>query len=198
MSSPSPSEVSRLLAAWGAGSQRALEDLLPLVYRELRTLAARHLRRERRNHTLQPTALVNEAFLRLVGQDRVAWQGRAHFLAIAAQAMRRVLIDHARRHVAARRGGGVTALPLEPFAAAPAASTVDLLALDEALTKLERLDPRAARVVEERCFAGATVEETAEALGIAPITVMRDWKMAQAWLQRQLSGAKGEGSADGP
>ena len=198
MPSPPPSEVSRLLSAWGAGSQSALEDLLPLVYRELRTIAARHLRRERRNHTLQPTALVNEAFLRLVGQERVDWHGRAHFLAIAAQAMRRVLIDHARRHAAARRGGGITALPLEPFAEAPAAPTVDLLALDEALTRLEQLDPRAARVVEQRCFAGATVEETAEAMGIAPITVMRDWKMAQAWLQRQLSGAQGEQSADGP
>jgi RNA polymerase sigma factor (TIGR02999 family) len=193
----SPSNVSRLLAESGVGNQRALDELLPLVYRELRAIARRQLRGERRDHTLQPTALVHEAFLRLVGQDELAWRGKAHFLAIAGQAMRRVLVDHARRHRADKRGGGVAALPVEAIADIGVAPGVDLLGLDEAMTRLERLDPRAARVIEQRYFAGASVEETAEALGVAPVTVMRDWKMARAWLQRELSSRDGAPSADG-
>jgi RNA polymerase sigma factor (TIGR02999 family) len=201
LTSRSPSTVSRLLEESAAGSHRALEDLMPLVYRELRLIARRYLRAERRDHTLQPTALVHEAFLRLVGHERAVWKGRGHFLAVAAQAMRRILVDHARRHRADKRGGGAEVLQVEGLEDLAVAPDVDLVGLDEAMTRLEQLDPRAARVVEQRYFAGSSVEETAEALGVAEITVMRDWKMARAWLQRELSGGAGEknepGSADG-
>jgi RNA polymerase sigma-70 factor, ECF subfamily len=197
LTSRSPSHASRLLAESAAGNHRALEDLLPLVYRELRLIARRYLRAERRDHTLQPTALVHEAFLRLVGQERAVWKGRGHFVAVAAQAMRRILVDHARRHRADKRGGGAEVLPIEGFEELAVAPGVDLVGLDEAMTRLEQLDPRAARVVEQRYFAGASVEETAEALDVSPMTVMRDWKMARAWLQRELSGGASAGSADG-
>lgn len=185
MNGDRPSEVSRLLAAWGEGDGGALERLLPLVYHELRKVAGAQFRGERPDHTLQPTALVHEAFLRLAGQDEVVWQGRAHFFAIAAQAMRRILVDHARRRRAAKRDGGQQ-VPLQEVAATAVAPARDVLELDRLLTELEGLDARAARVLEQRYFAGSTVEETAEALAVAPATVYRETRFALAWMRRRL------------
>jgi RNA polymerase sigma factor (TIGR02999 family) len=177
--------------AWGAGDRAAGERLLPEVYAELRRCAARAMRRESAEHTLQATALVHEAYLRLVDQRRVQWQNRAHFFGIAAQVMRRILVDHARARHAAKRGGGATQLTLgDGDAAAPAADgALDLLALHDALERLAGLDPEQARLVELRYFGGLSIEETAEALDVSPATVKREWALARAWLRRELGAA---------
>ena len=190
MSEHDPHEVTRLLQELDAGQADAAEQLAPLVYGELHVLAVHAMRREQDGHTLRPTALLHEAFLRLVGQQNAAWQSRSHFYGIAANAMRRILVDHARRRRAAKRDGGLR-VTLDDSAAAVAggdASALDLIALDEALSRLGALDPRQARVVELRFFAGLEVEETARALGISPATVKRDWTFARAFLQRELAG----------
>lgn len=187
MEKPSGQEVTALLREWSAGDRGALERLMPLVYEELRKLAASHLKSERGNHTLQPTALVHEAYLRLVGQRSVSWASRAHFYGIAARMMRRVLVDHARKRQAAKRSPGTLFLDLAEEAAAPSPERMpELLVLDRALTELERLDPRQARVVELRFFAGLSVEETAEVAGISTATVKREWKTARAFLRHEI------------
>ncbi len=183
-----PGEVTALLLAWRTGDREALEKLIPLVYGDLRERAERYLKRERAGHTLQPTALVHEAYLKLVDQTRVAWRNRAHFLGVAARAMREVLVDYARRHRSGKRGAGQTLVALEDGSAAASPRSVDLLALDVALERLASHDERQSRLVELRVFGGLTIDETAEALGISPATVSLDWKHAQAWLHRELSG----------
>jgi RNA polymerase sigma factor (TIGR02999 family) len=180
-------DVTRLLEEMNTGREHALEELLPLVYRELRRQAARYLRRERRNHTLQPTALVNEAFLKLVDQN-VPWQNRAHFFGVAAQAMRRILVDHARTQQRVKRGGVSPKVTLDEAMIAAQERSIDVLALDEALGRLSALDERQARVVELRFFAGLSVEETADVMRISPATVKREWSMAKAWLHGELGG----------
>ncbi|HVE77426.1 MAG TPA: sigma-70 family RNA polymerase sigma factor [Gemmatimonadaceae bacterium] len=190
----SPADVTGLLVAWGAGDRSAGERLLPAVYAELRRQAARAMRRETSDHTLQATALVHEAYLRLVDQRRVDWRNRAHFFGVAAQVMRRILVDHARSRRAAKRGGGVQRLTLgdaleDPGRrGAPGAvdAGLDVLALHEALERLAVLDPDQARLVELRYFGGLTVEQTADALGISPATVKREWAIARGWLRREL------------
>jgi RNA polymerase sigma factor (TIGR02999 family) len=184
---PPPSQVTKLLQGWRAGDPRALDALLPLVYDELRRLAHYHLRNERPNHTLQSTALVHEAYFRLVGQDFPEWKSRAHFFAIAAQLMRQVLVDYARRQRASKRGGGICTLPLDDAVALPQSKDVDVLALDDALNALAELDPRQTRVVELRFFAGLSLEEISEVTEIATATVQRDWTAARAWLYREIS-----------
>lgn len=181
-------ETTRLLLQACQGQQAALEALLPLVYDELKAIAVRKLRGERRDHTLQPTALVHEAFLRMVDQTRVQWQGRAHFCAVAANMMRRILVDHARAKAAEKRGAGRRELPLlETIGLARERNPVDIVALDDLLTELARLHERHARVVELRFFGGLNVEETAHTLGVSPATVKNDWRAARAWLLAQLS-----------
>ena len=191
--SPSGTDVSVLLRAWSGGDQTALERLTPIVYSELHRLAGRYMRRERPGHSLQTTALVNEAYMRLVGYTRMRWQDRAHFFAVAAQVMRRILVEHARRHNL-KRGGDVPHVALDEAALVGADADVDLVALDDAMTALARVDPRKMQVVEMRFFGGLSVEETAEVLGISPVTVKRDWRMAKAWLYRELA----DGTTDGP
>jgi len=182
-----PTGVTQLLIDWSKGDQAALDQLMPLVYSELRRLASNYLRRERQGHTLQPTALVNEAYLKLVDQRSAKWQNRAQFFGISAQLMRRILVDHARQHRAAKRGGSeqqrLSITSAEKFAKQ---SEIDLLALNEALDELTKMDPQQARIVELKFFGGLSIEETAEVLGIGHATVERDWKMARAWLRRQL------------
>jgi RNA polymerase sigma factor (TIGR02999 family) len=179
--------ITQLLIDWGKGDHAALEKLMPLVYSELRRLASNYLRRERGEHTLQPTALVNEAYLKLVDQRNPKWQNRAHFFGIAAQLMRRILVDHARQHQAAKRGGTeqqrISLTGAEVLAKQP---EVDLLALNEALDELAKMDPQQSRIVELKFFGGLSIEEIAEVMGIGHATVERDWKMARAWLRRQL------------
>ena len=188
MATPSTGDVTGLLLEWNQGSEEARERLIPLVYRELRRLAGRSLRSERGDHTLQATALVHEAYLKLVDQRRVRWQNRAHFFAVAAGLMRRILVDHARRHGALRRGGDAQKLPLaEEVVGAPAQSDIDLISLDAALTALAALDSDQARIVELRFFGGLSVEETAEAMAVSRATVNREWSMARAWLHRRLT-----------
>ncbi len=179
-------DVTQLLVDWSNGDQQALERLLPLVYDELRRRARLYLSRERDGHTLQPTALVNEAYLRLIDQTRVRWQDRTHFLAVAAQVMRRILVDHARTRKRSKRGGGAAAVGLDEVQLAAPERAVDLVALDDALEALAQLDPRQAAIVEQRYFGGMTIEETAQRLGISPATVKRDWEGARAWLYREL------------
>jgi len=183
---PSPQEITRMLADWRAGRTDALDRLMPLVYDELRRLADRYLRRERPGHTLQATALVHEAYLQLVDQKNVEWQNRAHFIGVAAQLMRRILVEHARRHHAEKRGGGEPNVTLDEALEWSAGREVALVALDDALNALAALDPQQGRIVELRFFGGLTVDETAEALGVSPRTVDREWRMARAWLQREL------------
>jgi RNA polymerase sigma factor (TIGR02999 family) len=178
--------VTNLLAAWSGGDPVALERLMPLVERELHLLASRYLRRERPGHTLQTTALVHEAYLRLVDQRDVRWQSRAHFFGIAAQMMRRILVDHARRIAYARRGGGAAKVSLDEACVVSAERAAELVALDDALLALARLDGRKCRVVELRYFGGLSVEETAEVLGVSTDTVGRDWRAARAFLRREL------------
>lgn len=186
-------EVTLLLHAWGDGDKAALDRLAPLVYSELRRIAARLMAGERAGHTLQATALVNEAYLRLVDTHLASWQDRAHFFALCAQAMRRILVDHARSRGSVKRGAGQVRMELEEGLAAAPSAEADLLKIDDALNRLAALDPRKGQVVELRFFGGLSVEETAEALKISPETVMRDWKMARAWLYRELSGNEQNG-----
>ena len=186
MSRPSSNEASQLLTDWGNGDQSALEKLLPMVSEELHRLAHYYMTRERAGHTLQTTALVNEAYMRLADQKHTRWQNRAHFFAIAAQLMRRILVDHARSLHASKRGGGAERVPLEGVAVLSPEPSVDLLALDEALKRLHELDSRKSQIVEMRYFGGLTVDETAEVLRVSSVTVMRDWSLAKAWLHREI------------
>jgi RNA polymerase sigma factor (TIGR02999 family) len=186
---PSDSDsVTRLLLDWSDGNQQALEELLPLIYDELRRLAHNFLYRERPGHTLQTTALVHEAYLKLIDQKDARWQNRAHFFAIAAQAMRRILIDSARKHVAVKRGSGGEKLSLDETAIISLEPDVNLLALDEALKALAEIDPQQSRIIELRYFGGLTIEETAEVMKLSPATIKRDWTMARAWLHQALRG----------
>jgi len=180
-------DVTQLLVHWGKGDKQALDRLMPLVYDELHRMASRYLRRERPGHTLQTTALINEAYLRIVDQNRVNWQNRAHFFGVAAQMMRRILVDHARSHLYAKRGGGAQKLTLDEAIATPQERDLDLVALDDALTALAEIDPQQSRIIELRFFGGLTIEETAEVLSISPATVKRDWNMAKAWLYGEIS-----------
>jgi len=180
-----------MLQNWSKGDENALSELMPLVYDELRRQAARYLRKERADHTLQPTALANEAYLRLIDQKHVSWQNRAHFFGIAAQLMRRILVDHARKGHAEKRGGAAAKLPLDEAIGVPderEQRDVDLLALDRALSQLAEVDERQSRIVELRYFGGLKIEEVAEVLGISPTTVKRELNFAKAWLHLQLSG----------
>ena len=186
---PTQHEVTELLVAWSEGNEAALERLLPVVYEELRRLARRHMRREHAGHTLQTTALVHEAYLRLVNQRDVRWQNRAHFFAAAAQLMRRILIDHARGRHRLRRGGGAQKVSLAEAADLFQKPAIDLLVLDEALKNLAEVDERQGRIVELRFFGGLSVEETAEVLKISPSTVRKDWTFAKAFLHRAMSHA---------
>jgi RNA polymerase sigma factor (TIGR02999 family) len=187
---PSAGEVTRLLVELRSGNPEARDKLIPLVYTQLHRLAARYMRRERPDHTLQPTALVNEAYLRLVSQKVASWKDRAHFFGIAARLMRQILVDHARVRREEKRGGKAEKLPLDQALEFSPARSRELTELDDALKSLERVDPQQARVVELRFFGGLTVEETAEELGISPRTVKRDWGVARAWLHGEISGSK--------
>jgi RNA polymerase sigma factor (TIGR02999 family) len=192
-SGPAPG-VTQLLVNWSKGDQAALERLMPLVYGELHRLAAAYLRRERPNHTLQSTALVHEAFMRLVNQQDVEWRNRAHFYAIAAQMIRRILVDYARSQRAEKRGAGAVKLELDEALAVPQKSDVDLLGLNDALERLAEMDPRQGRIVELRFFAGLSIEETAEVMQLSPASIKREWNSARAWLFRDLTrnpGAQG-------
>ena len=182
-------EITRMLREWSGGKQEALDALLPLVYAELHRQAARYLRRERAGHTLQTTALIHETYLKLIDQREVNWQNRAHFFGIAAQAMRRILVDYARAKHREKRGGAGEDLPLEAaeLAVSGEEKSIDLVALDEALTRLAEMDERQARIVELRYFSGLSVEETAEVLHISPATVKNDWRTAKAWLYQQIT-----------
>src|ERR1700722_10722932 len=182
---PDNGEVSGLLRAWSDGDRGALDRLTPIVYDELRRLARRYMRGERPGHSLQTTALVNEAYIRLIDYKSMQWQNRAHFFAVSAQLMRRILVDHARRHNL-KRGGDVPHVSLEEAAMVGGVGSMDFLVLDDALNALARLDARKVQVVEMRFFGGLSVEETAEVLKVSPITVMRDWTTAKAWLYREL------------
>jgi RNA polymerase sigma-70 factor (ECF subfamily) len=193
---PSPQEVTALLLAWNQGDSAAFDALVPLVYGELHRLAQRALRHERPGHTLQTTALVNEAYLRLIDAKRVRWQDRAHFFAISAQLMRRILVDLARTRHRAKRGGHARQVTLDEALVVSDGRDLDLVALDEALERLASVDPRKSRVVELRFFAGLSVEETAEVLGVSGDTVMRDWKLAKIWLVRELCDASREAGDD--
>jgi len=183
-------QVSELLANWNNGHAEAREALMPLVYNELRKLAASHLRRERSDHTLQPTALVHEVYLRLADQKNVRWQDKTHFFGAAAQLMRRILVDHARSHTADKRGSGLPKVSLNEAIAMSRERPAELLALDESLTQLASTDPQQSRIVELRVFGGLTIEQTAEILGISPATVKRDWTLAKAWLLREIHKAE--------
>ena len=187
MSADSSLPVSELLVQWKRGEQQALEALLPLVYNELRRLAHRHLQAERAGHTLQSTALVHEAYLRLVDQEPLRTDNRAHFFALASHLMRQILVDYARKHNAAKRGIDNLTLTLDEAIALPKQGKLDLVALDDALNGLERLDPRQSRIVELRFFAGLSIEETSKVLAISPATVKRDWITARMWLYREIS-----------
>ena len=184
---PVRGDVSALLRAWSDGDHRALDALTPIVYAELRRLAHRYMRRERVDHSLQTTALVNEAYVRLVDYKRMQWQNRAHFFAVSAQLMRRILVERARRHNL-KRGRGVQYVPLDETAVVSEDPPVDFVALDDALNALARVDPRKVQIVEMRFFGGLTVDETAVVLKISPVTVRRDWSAAKIWLYRELTG----------
>ena len=183
-------DVSNLLRAWTGGDRTALEDLIPIVYRELRRLAHHYLRGEQPGHSLQTTALVHEAYLRLVDCKRMQWQNRAHFFALSGQLMRRILVENARRHNL-KRGAGIEHIPLDEAAILGPDRSPDLVALDAALNALGLVDPRKVQVVEMRYFGGLSLEETAEVLNVSPITVKRDWSAARVWLYRELTGGKG-------
>lgn len=186
MPQPTPPEVSQLLRAWSSGDEAALQQLVPLVYEELHRIARRYMRRERKGHTLQTSALVNEAYLRLVDWKNVEWQNRAHFFAVSAQMMRRILVDFARNRGYLKRGGGTLQVSLAEAAGISSERGTDLLALDEALHSLAAVDQRKSRMVELRFFGGLSVAETAEVLKVSAETVMRDWKLAKVWLLREL------------
>ena len=184
-----PHQITQLLAEWSDGNQAALDELYPLVYEELHRLARRYMSRERKGHTLQTTALINEAYVRLVDQRNVHWANRSHFFAISAQIMRRILIDHARRHAYAKRGGGAQQVSLEEVALVAREAGSDLMKLDEALKILAKMDPRRCHVVELRYFGGLSNEEIAGVLKVSENTVTRDWNLARAWLYQQLTGS---------
>ncbi len=185
-----PHELTQLLAAWGDGDRAALEKLTPLVYEELRRLAHQYMSHERPGHTLQTSALVNEAYLRLIDQKDVHWQNRAHFFGIAAQMMRRILVDHARQRRYAKRGGDARQVPLDEAMIVSEERAADVVALDEALNSLAEFDPRKSQIVELRFFGGLSIEETAEVLKVSPGTVMREWTLAKAWLKRAVMSDK--------
>ena len=187
-----PNQISCLLRSWNDGNRNALDELLPLVYEELRRQAHRYLRRERRNHTLQTTALIHEAYMNLIEQPNVIWQNREHFFAISANLMRQILVNYAIARHRKKRGGAAEDVQLdESIMIVSKARDFELLALDEALTRLAERDKQQARIVEMRYFGGLTIEETANAIGISPATVKRDWNMTKAWLHRELSGIHG-------
>lgn len=187
-------EVTQLLLDWGNGDKAALDKLVPVVYQELRRLAGYYMRRERPGHTLQTSALVNEAYMRLVDYRQMRWQSRAHFFAVAAQAMRRILVEHARKRHFAKRGGGAVQVSLDEAATVSEKQAADLIALDDSLTSLEAIDPRKSRIVELRYIGGLNIEETAEVLGISPATVQREWRAAKAWLYREIKEGKTDGA----
>lgn len=180
-------KITKLLLAWNQGDQQARDELMPLIYDELRRIAQAYLRRERAGHTLQPTALVHEAFLRLIDQSQVNWQNRAHFFGIAARLMRQILANHAEARQAAKRGGQAERISLNDVKLVSVEQEVDLVALDEAMKRLEAIDPPQCRIVELRYFSGLTIEEIAEVMNISPATVKREWSTARAWLRRELS-----------
>ncbi len=189
---PATREVTKLLNDWGAGDKSALDKLMPLVHAELHRLARQHMRREQPGHLLQTSALVNEAYLRLIDQTQVRWQNRAHFFGIAARLMRRILMDDARRRHRDKRGGPAIQVPLDEAADVPQQQAANLLALDDALQALAAIDPRQSEIVELRFFGGLSIEETAEVLKVSPGTVMRDWTFARAWLRQEMAGAEQE------
>jgi len=193
---PRSPDVTALLMELTNGNREAASELMPIVYDELRKLAGRYMRRERTDHTLQATALVHEAYLKLVQQQEANWQSRAHFFGIAAQVMRHILIDHARGHTSEKRGGGKRPVPLEEALIFTPEKSLELLRLDESLQRLAELDPRQGRVVELRFFGGLTVEETADVLGVSPKTVKREWSMAKAWLHGDMKRSHGDQPAD--
>ena len=190
----SPGEVTQLLVDWTGGNKAALDQLMPLVYKELRRLARHYLRKERHNHTLQSAALVNEAYVRLVDYSNLRWQDRAQFFGLAAQLMRRILIDHARKHHFAKRGGGARNVSLDEAAVLSEERASDLVALDDALRSLAEMDPRKSQVVELRFFGGLNIEETAEVLNISSMTVQREWRWAKAYLHREISKVSSDGA----
>jgi RNA polymerase sigma-70 factor, ECF subfamily len=194
MVSPSIQHVTRLLRAWGQGEDAALEELVPLVHQELRRLARRYMCGERPGHTLQTTALLNEAYLRLVNSRQVNWQNRAHFFAISAQLMRRILVDYARARAYQKRGGGVPKVTLDEALMGPQEKEHNLVALDDALEALANVDPRKSKVVELRFFGGLSVDQTAEVLKVSPDTILRDWRLAKAWLAREMGKAVATGN----
>lgn len=188
MSQTSSQDLTQMLIQLSQGKSQVVDDILPLIYDELRSLASNYLRRERSDHTLQPTALVHEAYIKLIDQTQVKWQNRAHFFGIAANIMRRILVDYARKHHADKRGGDAEKLPLEEeILIVSEGKSAELLALDEALENLAKIDPQKSKIVELRYFGGLSVEETAEVLGVSEITVKRHWRMAKAWLYGQLA-----------
>jgi RNA polymerase sigma factor (TIGR02999 family) len=185
--SASPKEVTQLLLSWNNGDEQALEKLMPLVYAELRRLARRYMGRESPGHTLQTSALINEAYMKLVDQQSVQWQNRAHFFAVAARVMRNILIDHARSHHYAKRGAGARKISLDETAVLTPERAADLVALDDALNALAVLDARKSRIIELRFFGGLSIDETAEVMKISPVTVTREWRAARAWLRREIT-----------
>lgn len=187
MKSLASKEITQLLSAWSNGDQKALDKLMPLVYEELHRLAARYMRRENPGHTLQTSALVNEAYIKLIGQKNVRWQNRAHFFGIAAQLMRRILVDHARTHGALKRGAGASKLPLDETAIVALDRSTDFILIDDALKNLARIDPSKSRIVEMRFFGGLTTEEIAEVEKVSPSTIEREWRKAKAWLYREIN-----------
>ena len=187
-----PQEITQLLTRWSGGDKAALDELIPLVYPELRRLARMYMGRENSAHTLQTSALINEAYLRLVNQQDVEWQNRAHFFAVAAQVMRHILVDHARKYRYSKRGGGAEHVPLDELAVVCDERAAELIALDDALNRLAIMDPRKSQIIELRFFGGLTVEETAEVMKLAPITIMREWRAAKAWLGRETLGTTGQ------
>ena len=193
MESSSPGQVTALLLAWRGGDATARDRLMPLVYAELRKMARRHMARERPGHTIQTTALVHELYLRLVDQERVRWQDRAHFFAIAAQLMRRILVDHARKRLNIKRGANAAMVPLEAAGEVFAKRAAEVVAIDDAVKTLSAVDERKGRIVELRFFGGLSIEETADVLGVSAGTIMRDWTLAKAWLKREVSGTRRDG-----
>ena len=187
MTTPAPEEMSQLLRDWSNGDQAALDKVMPVVYQELHRLAHHYMRKERVGHTLQTTALVNEAYMRLANYKKMRWQSRAHFFGVAAQVMRRILVENARSKNFAKRGGGAEKISLDETAVVSAGRSAEVIAVDDALTELESWDPRKGRIVELRFFGGLSIEETAEVLKVSPTTVQREWRSAKAWLYKAIS-----------
>lgn len=194
MESSSPGQVTALLLAWRGGDATARDRLMPLVYAELRKMARRHIARERPGHTIQTTALVHELYLRLVDQERVRWQDRNHFFALAAQMMRRILVDHARKRLNIKGGGNVVLVPLEAAGEVFAKRAAEVVAIEDAVKTLSAVDERKGRIVELRFFGGLSIEETPDVLGVSAGTIMRDWTLAKAWLKREVSGTRRDGT----